>query len=69
MFEDIADLSPRLQTLALQNPMPVVNLSREPLRVVVRRATVRRDVCTREGLQVMILKVTSCSLATHVLYM
>ncbi|XP_021932824.1 caspase-2-like isoform X2 [Zootermopsis nevadensis] len=52
MFEDIADLSPRLQTLALQNPMPVVNLSREPLRVVVRRATVRRDVCTREGLQV-----------------
>jgi hypothetical protein len=57
MLEDETELSPRLRTLALQNPVPVVNLSTEPLKVVVKKATVRKDLCTPEGLQVTLLKV------------
>jgi hypothetical protein len=50
--EDDTDLTPRLRTLNLQIPQSVANLSQEPLKVVVKKATVRKDLCTPTGLQV-----------------
>ncbi|PNF19850.1 Caspase-2 [Cryptotermes secundus] len=50
--EDDTDLSPRLRTLQLQIPHSVANLSQEPLKVVVKKATMRKDICTPKGLQV-----------------
>jgi hypothetical protein len=52
MLEDQTDLSPRLRTLELQKSVSVLNLSKEPLKVEVKKATERRDVCSRSGLQV-----------------
>lgn len=52
MLEDETGLSPRLQTLAFQNVRCVTNLSTEPLKVVVKKATERMDVCTSKGVQV-----------------
>jgi hypothetical protein len=50
--EDDTDLSPRLRNLTLQIPQSVANLTKEPLKVVVKKATVRKDMCTPAGLQV-----------------
>jgi hypothetical protein len=50
--EDDTDLSPRLRNLTLQIPQSVANLSQEPLKVAVKKATVRKDLCTPTGLQV-----------------
>jgi hypothetical protein len=52
MFEDQTNLSPRLRTLELQNPVSVLNLSKEPLKVEVKEATERRDMYSHRGLQV-----------------
>jgi hypothetical protein len=52
MLEDETELSARLQTLAFPNVQCVTNLSKEPLKVVVKRATARMDVCTSKGVQV-----------------
>jgi len=52
VLEDENELSPRLQTLALSNVQNVSNLSTEPLKVVVKRATARMDVGTSKGVQV-----------------
>jgi hypothetical protein len=52
VLEDDTDLSPRLRTLTLQIPQSVANLSKDPLKVAVKKATVRRDLCTPSGLQV-----------------
>jgi hypothetical protein len=52
MLEDETGLSSRLQTLAFQNVQCVSNLSTEPLKVVVKKATARMDVCTSKGVQV-----------------
>jgi hypothetical protein len=50
--EDDTELSPRLRTLALELPQAVVNVREEPLRVVVKRATARKDLYTPKGLLV-----------------
>ena len=42
----------RLQTLAFPNVQSVSNLSKEPLKVVVKKATAMMDVCTSKGVQV-----------------
>jgi hypothetical protein len=52
--EDDPEPSPRLRTLILQNPESVANLSKEPLKVVVKKATVRMDQCTPAGLEVTV---------------
>lgn len=52
MLEDESGLSPRLQTLAFPNVECVSNLSTEPLKVVVKKATARMDVCTSKGVEV-----------------
>jgi len=52
MLEDETGLSPRLQTLTFPNVQCVSNLSTEPLKVVVKKATARMDVCTLKGLEV-----------------
>ena len=52
MLEDETGLSPRLQTLAFPNVQCVTNLSTEPLKVVVKKATARMDVCNSGGVQV-----------------
>jgi len=52
MLEDETELSPRLQTLTFSNVQCVTNLSTEPLKVVVKKATVRMDVSTSKGVQV-----------------
>lgn len=52
MLEDETGLSPKLQTLAFPNVRCVSNLSTEPLKVVVKKATARMDVCTSKGVQV-----------------
>ena len=52
MLEDENDLSPRVQTLAFPNVQCVSNLSTEPLKVVVKKATTRMDVCTPIGVHV-----------------
>jgi hypothetical protein len=50
---DDNDLIPRLKTLTLQMiPQSVGYLSTEPLKVVVKKATVRKDMCTAKGLLV-----------------
>jgi hypothetical protein len=49
---DDNDLIPGLRTLTLQIPQSVAYLSTEPLKVVVKKATVRKDVCTAKGLLV-----------------
>jgi hypothetical protein len=64
--EDDSDLSPRLRTLTLQIPQSVTNLSKEPLKVVVKKATVRKDLCTPKGLQVtshhiLLMVVVNCA--------
>jgi hypothetical protein len=56
MLEDETELSPRVRTLVLENPQSVLNLSTEPLKVVVKRATERRDMCTPTGIQVTSFK-------------
>jgi len=50
--EDENELIPKLQTLAFPNVQSVSNLSTEPLKVVVKKATARMDVCTPRGVQV-----------------
>ena len=52
MLEDETGLSPRLQTLAFPNVRCVSNSSKEPLKVVVKKATERMDGCTSKGVQV-----------------
>lgn len=64
MLEADTELTPGIQTSALQSLVRTLYVSREPLEVVVRRATVRKDLCTREGLQVTLLKVMFCSFLT-----
>jgi len=58
MLEDETGLSPRLQTLAFPNVRCVTNLSTEPLKVVVKKATARMDVCTSRGVQVYPMRST-----------
>jgi hypothetical protein len=53
MLEDETGLSPRLQTLTFPNVQCVSNLSTEPLKVVVKKATARMDVSTPKGVQVI----------------
>jgi len=50
--EDEIGLCQRLQTVAFLNVQSVSNLSKEPLKVVVKKATARMDVCTSKGVQV-----------------
>ena len=52
MLEDETELSPRLQTVGLSNLQSVSNLGREPLKVVVKKATAWMDVSTPNGVQV-----------------
>ena len=52
MLEDETGLSRRLQTLTFSNIRSVTNLSTEPLKVVVKKSTVRMDVCTSKGVEV-----------------
>jgi len=52
MLEDESGLSPRLQTLPFPNVKSVYNLSTEPLKVVVKKAIARMDVCTSKGVEV-----------------
>jgi hypothetical protein len=52
MLEGASGLSPRLQTSAFPNVQSVSNLSTEPLKVVVKKATARMDVCTSKGVEV-----------------
>ena len=52
MLEDETEPSPRLKTLAFPNVQCVSNLSTEPLKVEVKKATAWMDVCTSKGVQV-----------------
>lgn len=52
MLEDETELSPRLHTLTFSNLRSVTNLSTEPLKIVVKKATARMDVCTTKGVEV-----------------
>lgn len=52
MQEDESGLNSRLQTLAFQNQQCVTNFSKEPLKVVMKKATVWMDEATSKGLQV-----------------
>jgi hypothetical protein len=52
MPEDVAELSPRLQTLTFTHVRCVTNLSTEPLEVVVKKAPSRMNVGTSKGVQV-----------------
>jgi hypothetical protein len=60
MLEDDTGLSPKLQTLAFQNLQSVTNLNTEPLKVVVKKATMRMDVCTSKGVQVTSRSCVMC---------
>jgi hypothetical protein len=52
MLEDETGLSPGLQTSDFSNVQCVLNLSTEPLKVEVKKATAWMDVSTPEGVQV-----------------
>jgi len=52
MLEDETGVSPGLQTSDFLNVRCVTNLSKEPLKVVVKKATEWKDGSTSRGLQV-----------------
>jgi len=52
MQENVIGHSPRLQTSDSLNLPSVSNLSTEPLKVVVKKATEWMDVCTSKGVKV-----------------